>query len=358
MKILSLYIVKEFFPLFLLAFLVFTFILLLGNILELIEMAAKGGLLALKLIIYIPLFSLCYSLPMATLTATMMSFGRLSQDNEIVAVEASGIKVISLFIPVFFIGFLLSLLSLHLNSEVVPRARYRFEAMTQELGVEKPTLIFRERVFIEDFEPYRLYIDEVKERHLYRVHIWELREESPPLTTFAKRGEVISGKEGEALTLKLMEGMREEVDPERAEEYRVFNFDAHYFTLSLASPREEKVSKRRKDMTMEKLKQQIKELKGKMIYPLLVEINRKISLAFACLTFVLIGAPLGVVVKRGGKSIGFGLSFLLILIYYTMMMLGEALGERGVLPPALTMWLPTVLLSGVGLFLIFRRIEH
>ncbi len=357
MKILSLYIVKEFFPLFLLAFLVFTFILLLGNILELIEMAAKGGLLALKLIIYIPLFSLCYSLPMATLTATMMSFGRLSQDNEIVAVEASGIKVISLFIPVFFIGFLLSLLSLHLNSEVVPRARYRFEAMTQELGVKKPALLFRERVFIKDFEPYRLYIDKVKGHHLHGVHIWELRAQSPPLTIFAKRGEIKSQKGGEGLALELTEGMREEVDPERAGEYRRTIFKTYTFSLPIR-PRQEKVNKRPKEMTIQELREEIKELKGRMVYPLLVEINRKISLAFACLTFVLIGAPLGVVVKRGGKSIGFGLSFFLILIYYTMMMLGGSLGESGLLPPALTMWLPTVLLSGVGSFLIFRRIEH
>ncbi|MCD5391043.1 LptF/LptG family permease, partial [candidate division NPL-UPA2 bacterium] len=358
MKILNLYIVKEFFPLFVLSFLVFTFILLLENMLELIEMSAKGGLAALKLIIYIPLFSLCYSLPMSTLTATMMGFGRLSQDNEIVAMEASGIKVTSSFIPVFFVGFLLSLLSLHLNSGVVPRARYRFESMTRELGVKKPTLLFQERVFIKDFGQYRLFIKKVKGHHLYGVHIWELREESPPLTIFAKKGEVISGKEGEALTLKLIEGMKEEVDPERAGEYRRINFDTYYFTLSLASPQEGKVNKRRNEMTIQELREEIKELKGKMVYPLLVEINRRISLAFACLTFVLIGAPLGVVVKKGGKSIGFGLSFLLILVYYIMMMLGESLGERGVLPPALTMWAPTVLLSGVGSFLIFRRIEH
>ena len=295
---------------------------------------------------------------MATLAATMMSFGRLSQDNEIVAVEASGIKVLSLFIPIFFIGFLLSLLSLHLNSGVVPRAKYRFEVMTRELGVKKPALLFRERVFIRDFEQYRLFIERVKGHHLYGVHIWELREESPPLTIFAERGEIMAEKGEQGLTLKLIEGMREEVNPERAGEYRRSTFDTYYLTFSIPSPREEKFNKRRKEMTIQELRDEIKELKGKMVCPLLVEINRKISLAFACLTFVLIGAPLGVVVKRGGKSMGFGLSFCLILIYYIMMMLGESLGEKGRLPPTLTMWVPTVLLSGAGLFLIFRRVEH
>ena len=358
MRILRVHIVKEFLPFFFLAFLVFTFILLLGNMLQLIEMVAKGGLAALKLIIYIPLFSLCYSLPMATLAAALMSFGRLSQDNELVAVEASGIKVPSLFIPIFFIGFLLSLLSFHLNSNVVPGARYRFEAMTRELGVKRPALLFQERVFIKDFSQHRLFIEKVKGNYLYGVHIWELRAQSPPLTIFAKRGEVKSEKGGEALTLKLTEGMREQVNPERAGEYRRSNFGTYYFTLSLSSPREEKVNKRPKEMTIKELREEINVLKGKMVYPLLVEINRKISLAFACLTFVLIGAPLGALVKRGGKSIGFGLSFSLILIYYIMMMLGESLGEKGLLPPGLVMWVPTFLLGSIGLFLIFRRIKH
>ncbi len=356
-KILKFYILKEFFPLFFLAFIIFTSILLLGNMLELLEMVSRGGMAAWKLIAYIPLFSLSYSLPMATVTATMMSFGRLAQDNEITVAKASGIKVLSLLMPILLTGFVLSILSLYLNNSVVTQAKYRFEVLSQNLGMKKPGLIFRERTFIKDFAGYRLFVEKVKGNLLYGAHIWQLREENTPLTIFAKRGEVISDPAKRMITLKLIDGTREEVDPAAPGEYSRSNFSVYYFNLLLPE-KGERTNKRPKEMTIQELRGEIKELKGRSAYPLLVEIHRKISLAFACLTFVLIGAPLGVMVKKGGKSIGFGLSFLLILIYYIMTMLGESLGERGVFPPALAMWMPTLLLSSIGLFLIFRRIER
>lgn len=356
-KILRFYILKEFLPLFFLSFIVFTSILLLGNMLELLDMVGKGGMAAFKLIIYIPLFSLSYSLPMATLTATLMSFGRLAQDNELTAAKANGIKALSLLLPIFLMGFLLSLLSLYLNNAVVPQAKYRFEVLSQNLGTKNPSLIFRERTFIKDFEGHRLFVEKVRGNLLYGVYIWQLRQENPPLTIFAKRGEMASDPAKGTITLKLMNGIREEVNPGSHGEYSRSEFSVYYFNILL--PAEEKrTDKRRKEMTIRELKTAIKELNGKRTYPLLVEINRKLSLSFACLTFVLIGAPLGVMVKKGGKSIGFGLSFLLILIYYIMTMLGESLGERGILPPTLTMWTPTILLSSIGLFLITRRIER
>ena len=356
MKILRLYILKEFWPLFFLSFIVFTSILLLGEMLELMEIAAKGGRTAWRLIAYIPIFSLSYSLPMATLAATMLSLGRLAQDNELTAVKASGIKVLSFLFPIFLVGFLLSLFSLHLNNIVVPRVKYRFEVLSQELGTKKPALLFRERVFIKDFEGYRLFLEKVEGNLLQGVHIWQLREEDPPLTIFARRGRVISDPLQRRITLKLIEGLREEIDPRAPGEYSRTDFSVYYLNIPL--PAERARSKRRKEMTIQELREEIKELRGRKAYPLLVEINRKLSLSFACLTFVLIGAPLGVMVKKGGKSIGFGLTFLLILLYYIMMMLGESLGEKGALPPALAMWAPTALLSSIGLFLITRRIEH
>lgn len=356
MKLLNLYIFKEFQLPFFLALIVFTAILLLGNMLELIEMVARGGIIAWRLITYIPLFSLSYSLPMATLVATLMSLGRLARDNELTAAKASGIRVISLLLPIFLVGFLLSLFSLHLNNSVVPRAKYNFEILSQSLGMKKPALFFRERVFIKDFEGHRLFLEKVKGHLLYGVHIWQLREEAPPLTIFAKRGEVVSEPERRMITIKLMDGLREEVDPRTPGEYSRSHFSVYYFNIIL--PVERGRTKRRKEMTIQELREGVKELKGKGAYPLLVEINRKLSLSFACLTFVLIGAPLGAMVKKGGKSIGLGLSFLLIILYYIMTVLGESLGEKGALPPALAMWAPTLLLGGLGLFLMVRRIEY
>ncbi|MCD5397505.1 LptF/LptG family permease [candidate division NPL-UPA2 bacterium] len=356
MKTLRFYILKEFWPLFFLSFIVFTSILLLGEMLELIEITAKGGRAVWRLIAYIPLFSLPYSLPMAILAATMLSLGRLAQDNEVTAAKASGIKVFSLLLPLFLVGFLFSLLSFHLNNAVIPRAEYHFEVLSEELGRKKPALLFREKVFIKDFTGHRLFLEKVEGSLLQGVHIWQLREEGPPLTIFARRGEVIPDPAKRMITLKLIEGMRTEIDPGAPGEYSRTDFSVYYFNIPLPEVRIRRKS--RDEMTIQELREEIKKLSGLKVYPLLVEINRRFSLSFAGLTFVLIGAPLGVMVKKGGKSRGFGLTFLLILLYYAMMMLGESLGEKGTLPPALAMWAPTVFLSSVGLFLIIRRIEY
>ncbi len=358
MKILKLYILKEFFPLFFLAFFIFTSLLLLGNMLDLLNMVAKGGRAVWKLIAYISLFSLSYSLPMTILAATLMTFGRLAQDNEITAVRASGIKIVSLFIPILILGLVFSLFSLYLNNSVIPRAKHRFEVLSRNLGIKKPTLLLRERVFIKDFQGYRLFLEKVKDNSLYGVHIWQLRKGGPPLTIFARRGVVTSDPKRRMVTFKLIDGTREEVNPEVPGEYSRSRFSIYYFNLTLPAAGGKRINKRPGEMTIGELREAIRELKGEKVYPLLVEINRKFSLSFACLTFVLIGAPLGVMAKKGGKSIGFGLSFLLILIYYVMMMLGESLGEKGMVSPALAMWTPTILLSGIGLFLILRRIER
>jgi lipopolysaccharide export LptBFGC system permease protein LptF len=286
-----------------------------------------------------------------------MTFGRLAQDNEITAVRAGGIKIVSLFVPVLILGLLFSLLSLHLNNSVIPQAKHRFEVLSRNLGMKKPALLLRARVFIKDFQGYRLFLEKVKGNSLSGVHIWQLRKGGPPLTIFARRGEVTSDPKRQIITFKLIDGTREEVNPEVPGEYSRSRFSIYYFNLTLPAG-EKRIDKRPGEMTIGELRAAIRELKGKKVYPLLVEINRKLSLSFACLTFILIGAPLGVMAKKGGKSIGFGLSFLLILIYYIMMMLGESLGEKGMVSPALAMWTPTILLSGIGLFLIFRRIER
>jgi lipopolysaccharide export system permease protein len=86
-----------------------------------------------------------------------------------------------------------------------------------------------------------------------------------------------------------------------------------------------------------------------------VELWSKISLPFACLIFVLIGAPLAVTPSRSGKSIGMGLSIVIIFVYYIIMAMGRALGEGGKLTPLLGAWLPNIVIGSIGLFLIWLK---
>ncbi|NNE42993.1 MAG: YjgP/YjgQ family permease [Gemmatimonadetes bacterium] len=86
-----------------------------------------------------------------------------------------------------------------------------------------------------------------------------------------------------------------------------------------------------------------------------VEIHKKFSFPFACVVFVLLGAPLGVQMRRGGAGVGGGLSFLFFLVYYMASLGGEKLGDRGIISPALGMWGINIILGGIGLILILKK---
>jgi lipopolysaccharide export system permease protein len=90
----------------------------------------------------------------------------------------------------------------------------------------------------------------------------------------------------------------------------------------------------------------------------LVEIHKKYSIPFACVAFVLIGIPLGIMARRGGAIIGFGFALIFFLLYWIFLILGEDLADRTLLDPWLAMWLPNILVTAAGIFLLFLGVYH
>ncbi|MEE2632593.1 MAG: LptF/LptG family permease, partial [Candidatus Neomarinimicrobiota bacterium] len=91
----------------------------------------------------------------------------------------------------------------------------------------------------------------------------------------------------------------------------------------------------------------------KMNNKYLVEIHKKFTLAFACLLFAMTGAPLGILVKRGGITIASGLSIVFFLVYYILLIWGEQLADRNLLDPTFGSWMPNIILFIVGGILLF-----
>ncbi|MCH2664669.1 LptF/LptG family permease, partial [bacterium] len=83
-----------------------------------------------------------------------------------------------------------------------------------------------------------------------------------------------------------------------------------------------------------------------------VEIHKKVSIPVACIVFVMVGAPLGISVRRGGAATGAALSIGFFLVYWVFLILGEKLADRAVIPPWAAMWSPNILLGLVGTGLI------
>ncbi len=361
MRILRNYFLREFIgPLFL-ALGVLTFVMILGNLIKIADLVINKGVDIFnvsKLLLFMIPYLLTYTLPIAALTAVLLSLGRLSSDNEITTIRASGINMFSLILPLLTVGLMLSLVLVVFNDRVIPYAHFATRKTIMDIGVKNPTAALEPGIFINSFEKYILFIYRIDGNKLSNVRIYEPQGENKPARTIvAKRGEFIAVPEKNMIKLKLMEGTSDEPDPENPSNFFKLNFKTYFMTLNLGQMQDKnKIEKKPKDMTIQELNNEIKKIKKEGIdpAPLITEINEKISLAFSCFVLMLLGIPLAIITRRREKSINFGMAFLIVGIYYLMLLGSEALGIQGHLNPRIAMWIPNIILGAIGAILTFR----
>lgn len=361
MKILRNYFLKEFIAPLFLALGVLTFVMILGNLIKIADLVINKGVDILsvsKLFLLMIPYLLTYTLPIAALAAVLLSLGRLSHDNEIVAIRASGIHIFSLVLPMLIVGLILSLILVVFNDRVIPYAHYASRKTLIQVGIKNPAAALEPGVFINSFEKYVLFIYRVDQNKLSNVRIYEPQgEDKPTRTIVAKKGEFISIPEKNMVKLKLMDGTSDEPDPENPVNFYKLNFKTYFMTLNLSQMQDkDNVEKKPKDMTILELKKEIKKMKREGIdpAPLLTELNEKISLAFSCFIFMLLGIPMAIITRRREKSVNFGIAFLIVGIYYLLLMGSEALSLQGHLYPTLAMWLPNIVLGAIGAAMTYK----
>jgi len=337
---------------------VLTFVMILGNLIKIAELVINKDVdifSVSKLFVYMIPYLLTYTLPIATLTAVLLSLGRLSSDNEIVAIRASGVNLFSLIVPILTIGLILSLTLVIFNDRVIPFAHYGTRKTLKEVGIKNPTAALEPGVFINSFEKYILFIYKIEDNKMYNVRIYEPQGDRPTRTIIAKRGEFIAIPEKNMVKLKLIDGTSDEPDPESPAKFYKLNFKTYFITLNMAQ-KKEKIGKKPKDMTMVELKNEADRLKKEGIDPdpIYTEMHSKVSMAFSCFVFVLLGSSLAIITRRREKSINFGIAFLIVGIYYLLSLGGETLALEGMLAPALAMWIPNIIFAIIGTILTIR----
>ena len=360
MKILRDYFIKEFTGPLILGLVVLTFVMLLGNLIKIADLVINKGVdifSVAKLFLFMMPYLVTYTLPIASLSAVLLSLGRLSSDNEIVAIKSSGINLFSLILPLLIVGIILSLVLVIFNDRVIPYAHYASRKTLIDVGIKNPTAALEPGVFINSFEKYILFIYRIDENKLSNVRIYEPQgDDKPTRTIVAKRGEFIAIPEKNMIKLKLMDGTSDEPDPQNPVNFYKLNFKTYFMTLSLTQMQDkDKIGKKPKDMTIQELREEIKKLQKEGINPtpLITEINERISLAFSCLVFILLGSSLAIITRRREKSINFGIAFLIVGAYYLLLMGSEALSLQGYVNPQLAMWIPNLIFGIVGVILNF-----
>lgn len=356
MRILRNYLLKEFIGHLFLGLGVLTFVMLLGNLIKIADLVIRKGVDPFtvgKLLLFMMPYLLTYTLPIAALTAVLLSLGRLSGDNEIIAIRASGINIFTLILPVLVVGVILSLILVVFNDRVIPYAHFATRKTLTDVGIKNPTAALEPGVFINSFQKYILFIYRIDENKLSNVRIYEPQPEGKATRTIvAKRGEFIAVPETNSIKLKLMDGTSDEPDPENPNSFYKLNFKVYFMTLNLGQMQNaDKLEKKPKDMTIMELNREVEKLRKEGVdpAPLITEINEKIALAFSCFIFILLGLPLAVITRRREKSINFGIAFLIVGVYYLLLIGSEALSLQGILNPKLAMWIPNMALGAVGL---------
>ncbi|MDD4909487.1 MAG: LptF/LptG family permease [Candidatus Omnitrophica bacterium] len=358
MKILRNYILKEFAAPLIASILVLTFVMLLGNMVKMADLVINKGVDIVsvsKLFLLLTPYLFSYTLPIATLAAVLLCFGRLSSDNEIIAIRSSGINIFRLIVPILVLGLIMSLVLVVFNDKVIPRAQLASKKAVMRVGVSNPTAALEPGVFIDSFEKYVLFIYQIEGNRFSNIRIYEPQEGKPTRTIVAKEGEFIAIPDKNIVKLKLLDGTSDEPDPNEPNSFYKLNFKTYFMTLNLASATGE-VEKKPKHMTIKELMQEIGRLKTKGInpLPLITEINKKLSMAFSCLVFVLIGAPLAIITRRREKSVNFGIAFLIVGAYYLLVIGAEALCLQSNFNPNIAMWAPNVLLGAIGGVLTYK----
>jgi lipopolysaccharide export system permease protein len=422
MKILERYILRENFKPFIVSLIVTTFVMLLDKILDLLNLIIvkklEIGMIASIFGLSLP-FMLALTIPMAVLLATIMSFGRLSVDNELIAFKSCGINVYSLLKPTVIAAVFLSIFMIFFNNSILPDTNHMLKNLMIKANYRRPVTAIEPGTFVT-MKNYTIFARERQGEKLKGIIIFDTEESRFPQAITAREGTIELSNGGNSLRTVLFDGERHESDPKDPGKYQLIKFKRFVLNLpdlgytineegtDYRSDRElsskamyEIVNKRRIEidetedklilaqkeieeleadttatkmaevLRVQKNKKKLKKLynseniyKDKIIRldsdinKYLVEIYKKYAIAVACLIFVLIGAPVGMMTRSSGVGMAFSVSSIVFLIYYGTLTLGEELADKGHISPFLAMWISNIIFALVGIYLVIFSVKE
>ena len=353
------HITKELMSPFILGLLIFTFILLTNRILKLMDLVVNKGVgldEVIKLIMYLLPSFFMLTIPMSVLLAILITLGRLSADGELIAMKASGISLYQIlppFIALCVTGFLLTnMLSLLL----LPQGNRAFRNQLFSLSKRHSEANLQERIFNDDFEGLIIYINEIpgQGKHMQGIVISDKRESEVPSLIIGEEGMIISDQNEMKVTLRLFNGSIHRAANDSLA-YQKAIFKTYDMNLQLSNEESEndtevKYSEQSIAALLKLLTDRSKEKKS--LIKIQTEIHKRFAFPFACVVLGLVGIPFGAYRRKGNRSYGFVLCIIILFLYYVFLNFGETMAKRGILYPALGIWLPNVVLGIMGCYLL------
>ena len=364
MRILTRYILGEILSLTLIGCALFTFILfmpLLPHILDVVvrNSSSVTDMLQAALFTLPNLFK--FTIPMSVLWGILLGMSRLAADSEIIAMRASGLGVWYFVRVASIVAIAGTLLGLGNSLFLAPRANQAIIELQQSLETSQASYEIQPRIFYEDFKNFVLYVQDVRTgagaANWRRVFMADVSDPANPVITTAASATVVNDNQQE-LIMRLRDGLQDQTVADEPGQSNITTFTTTDMPLAL-SPQSDvhlgRVNTVLYALPMSVLLQRIHDLSGKPdAKRYLIEMHDRFALPAACLVLMLLGVPLGVDSRRGGKSAGVVFTILLVFVYYFLSMLGTALGQQSRFPAFLAVWSANLLFASAGIFLLWQ----
>lgn len=352
----------------------FSVIMLLDRMFDLMDLLIRKGVPVATVglvVAYTLPFILAFTAPMAVLVSVLVAFGRMAQDYEVLAAKALGISSKRLAVGPFIGAVALTGFLFWANNYLVPEANHRLKVLLMEIGQKRPVAQIKKGLFTQ-IEDYLVYVDDKDDRTgaIEDVKIQELSDNEPK-TIIAKRGRVfVSGDT--VMVFALEDGEIHQAMGRDKGVYRVMSFGKYRMKIPInpEALKEERQFRADKEKLLPQLAREIGEQEKNMrrlgkdpdarksvqirLAQIWVELHKRLALPVAGLVFVLLGVPIAVMTRRGGYGTAFGISFFIFVLYYIMLLSGEQLSNRGVLPHPV-IWIPNLIFIILAAWLLRKE---
>jgi LPS export ABC transporter permease LptF/LPS export ABC transporter permease LptG len=360
MRILTRYILSEVLSHALIGVAIFTFVIFLRDLEHILEVVVRNSapLPSVAEIFFLTMpGALTITIPMAVLVGILIGLSRLAADSEVTAMRASGIgpgtfvRTIAIFVSIAWV------LALANNVFIAPRSASALARLQNRLKSSQVSFEIQPRVFYEDFKNLVLYVQDASSAEgaaLWKgVFVADISNPSAPKITLAQSGIAVS-QGMDKLRMHLENGSQHETVPRQPEQYAISTFAETDLPIQLPEVQNPaNTVTPAAEMSTSDLLQRMRE-NGPRSRVYAIEFHRRLALPTACIVLALVGIPLGLSAKKGGKSTGFVLTIGLVFLYYFLSLAGMSMARQGKIAAGPGLWLGNIVFFFGGLFLLWR----
>ena len=365
-SIVNRYVLTEMLAPFSINVIVFTFLFLMAELVKITNWIVNYNLSIFSvftLIFFTMPWFLMFIIPMSVMLAVVLTFLRMSADNEIVALKSCGLSIYGLLPPVLIFSFAGFLLTLFITVYGVPKAKATLENMVLEMAASNVDIGLKERTFNDAFKNVMLYVNKIdlNQKKLIDIFIEDKRQQNIISTVVAPEGRLFSEPGKFIFHMVLSNGTIHQTNLKEHSANSI-RFDTYKLSLDLKKELEEaeEREKGREEMSIAELQQVVDESteKDKDYYKAQIVMHRRFALPVSCLALGLLAFPLGLQTKSTKRSSGLILCLFFFLLYYLLLTAGYSMGKKGIYPPAIGMWLPNLTMAGIGVYFLFQATKE